>query len=377
MARRPDVVRVETDVGGFDAFQQLELSTDLLDTSAATLEIGDDGSWRALERIIAPGERFRIYLNGLLQFTGRAEVNEAPVSADAGTVVQLILRTKMSDARYASADPKTSFKDTSIKAFVLALYEPLGYGAADFAFAPAADRNLMTGKKTGAEDPVDLEPLKVEQAKVGPPETIFDAASRMLKRHHLMHWDGADGRILVGRPDDTQTPLYRFLCKRGTQAGGNNVLSARRIIDWSEVPGEVWVSGGTNGKDVVRASLRGVSVDLDLARVAATNGHFARKVLIPSEGAKTQTQADAQARRERAARSKRKDAWEVELDGWTYWDGSSSTPIVVNTTADIDVETVGAASSGRYLLSRVSRSLSADAGLTARVELLAPGILEI
>ena len=49
----------------------------------------------------------------------------------------------------------------------------------------------------------------------------------------------------------------------------------------------------------------------------------------------------------------------------------------MNTTADIDVETVGAASSGRYLLSRVSRSLSADAGLTARVELLAPGILEI
>jgi hypothetical protein len=375
--RRPDVVRVETERGGFDSFNRLEIVTDLLDASQATLDIGDDGSWRDLERIVAPGQLFRVYVNDLLQLTGRAEVNEVPVNAAAGTVVQLIVRTKMADARYASADPAIRFKDQSIKSFILALYAQHGYGPQDFAFAPAADRDLVTGRKTGAEDPVDLEPLKADQQKVNPPETTFACAERVLRRQHLMHWDGADGRILVGRPDDQQSPLYTFRCKRGAASSGNNVIAPRRVLDWSEVPSEVWVYGSGPGRDVLRASLRGVSVDLDLAAVFAASGHFNRRVILPVESARTQAQADAQARRERASRSLRKDAWSVELDGWTFWDGRRATPLAINTTVDVDVDTVGGSSSGRYLISRLTRSLDADGGFSSNVELLAPGVLEL
>jgi prophage tail gpP-like protein len=376
MPQRPrDSIRIETGKGSFDAFNNISLVQDLFDSSTATVEIGDDGSWREIEKIIEPGQPFRIYCNELLQMTGRCEALDVPVEARSGTVVQLTCRTKMADARYASADPKISFSNVSVKQFILALYAPLGYTAADFQFAPAADVNLMTGKAKGSPDPTDLEALKVDQAKVTPPETIFEAASKHLARHHLIHWDAADGRICVGRPDDTQDPRYRFLCKRGVQAAGNNIIGARRIADWSEVPGEVWVYGGSAGKDVTKSAIRGVAVDLDLARVAGDTGHFKRIVIIPAEGAKTSAQASARAQRELAARSRRKDAWEFEVDGWSFWDGSALINYANNTTCDVDVETVYAGANGRYILSRIARTLDPGKGASTAVQVVAPGIL--
>lgn len=376
MAARPrDVIRIETEKGAFDAFNSIQLVQDLFDSSTAAVEIGDDGTWKEIEQIVAPGKPFKVFCNGLLQMTGRCEVNEVPVEASSGTVVSLTCRTKMADARYASADPKTSFKDVSVKKFVLSLYAQLGYTEADFQFAPAADVDLITGKKRGHPDPIDLEPLKAEQAKVSPPETIVEAASKHLARHHLIHWDAADGRICVGRPDDTQAPFYRFLCKRGTQAAGNNVIGARRIKDWSEVPSELWVYGGTVGKDITKSAFRGLAVDLDLLAVAADAGHFHRAVIIPAEGAKSLAQATARAQRELAARSRRKDAWEFEIDGWAYWNGSELINYAINTTCDVDVETVGGVSNGRYLLSRIARSLDPKKGATTAVQVVAPGIL--
>lgn len=375
MQRPADRVVVVTEEGEFDAFQQIEIVTDLFDVSTATFEIGDDDAWSELERIVRPGRGMRIYLNDLLQMTGRAEVNEVPTTADGGTIIQLVCRTRMADARVASADPRIRFRDASIRDFLIALYAPHGYTAGDFSFAPAADRKLVTGKAIGAEDPVDLEPLKPDAMKVAPPETVFEAAQKHLKRHHLMHWDGADGRILVGRPDDEQPPSARLICRRA--GAGNNVISIRRVRDWSDVPSETWVYGATAGRDVLKAALRGVAVDLDLAAAAAASGDFFRPVLLPSEGAKSQAQVDAQAAREMAARRQRKDAWDVELDAWTYWDGSTNTPYAVNTMVEVDFETTDANAAGRYLVTRVARRLSAEGGASATIALIAPGILAL
>jgi prophage tail gpP-like protein len=370
-------IRVDTARGTFRAFQSVTLAQDLLDVSTAAMTIGDDGSWRELERIVAPGEKFQISVDGRLQFTGRAEVNEVPVDADSGTVVELVCRTRMADARYASADPRIRFRDTSIKDFVLALYAPHGYAAEDFNFAPETDRNLMTGKKLGAANPVDLEPLKVDQAKVSPGETVFDCASRVLKRHHLMHWDAADGRINVGKPAVSAQPHYRFLCRRGAAAGGNNCEVLRRLLDWSEVPSELWAYGTSVGRDITKASLKGVSVDLDLLAVAARSGDFHRPVLLADDTVKTLVQANAHALRERQARSKRKDGWEITTDGWSQWDGAKLTPYVINTIADVDVETVAAGARGRYLCARVLRSHTADRPATTQISIVNPDTLEL
>ena len=62
--------------------------------------------------------------------------------------------------------------------------------------------------------------------------------------------------------------------------------------------------------------------------------------MLPLEGLRTQARAEAQARRELAARSKMKDAWEHTVDEWTYWDGGRAIPWTFNATVDVDVDTI-------------------------------------
>lgn len=377
MARARDRIRVATDAGDFDGFEKIDLSSDFSDVSSLTMTFGNAGTWRSASRVVAKGNRVRVYLNGLLQFTGRFEAAKVPTAAGTGSTVQVVARTRLADAKVASASPSVRFKDTSVKDFILALFEPLGYSTENFLFAAAAERDLATGKKQGFTDPVDLEPLKADQLKINPPETIWEAAARVLKRHRLMMWDASDGRVLVGRPDDTQAPLYSLIARQGPASITNNVLKAERITDWTEVPSEIWVVGGTKNSDLQRATLRGVSVDLDLLAVAAATGEFNRKIVLPSDGVKTQVQANAQARRELAARSRDKDAWSIEVDGWTQWDGQRAVPYAINTTSDVDVECVGAEAAGRYLIAKVRRSYDKDEGATSDLTLYAPGIYDI
>jgi len=377
MPRAQDKIVIQTDRGGFELFQSVSLTQDLYDTSTAVFEIGGDEAWEALESVVRQGQEFRVTLNGRLQMTGRAEVNEIPVTSNDGASITLTCRTKMADARYASADPKLRFKDVSIKDFVLAAYKPLGYLESDFVFSAYADVNLVTGRAKGSPAPVDLAPLKADSLKVNPPETIFDCVSRVLKRHHAMHWDGADGRILVGSPAIDTAVLYNFQCIRANGGAGNNVLSAKRIVDWSEVASEVSVHGTTPGTDISKAAFRGLAVDLDLLAEAARSGHFARRVLIPADGVKSQKQAEAQAARELAARSKRKNAWEFELDGWTFWNGHESIPFSINAMSACRVDTIGGKANGKFLITTMTRTLSVENGATTRITLVDPNALEI
>lgn len=376
MPRPRDIIEIETDQGIFDRFESLEVVNDLNGAAEATFTIGDDGCWQELDRIVAPGQPFIVRVNKRLRMTGRAEVNEVPAAPGSGVKIQLVIRTKMADARYRSADPNVKIEKASIKDFLLALYAPLGYTEADFQFSEAAARDLMTGKSSNGKPPVDLEPIKLEQAKVNPPETIFQCAERHLKRHHMMHWDAGDGRIVVGAPDDEQLPLTRLQCRRGAASVANNVLSFKRTRDWSELPSEVWVYGGTPGKTLAKSAFREVAVDLDVAAVAASTGHFNRMVLIPAEQAKTRAHAVAQAQRELSSRSRRKDAWEITTDGWSYWNGHESITWAINTTTDVHIDAVGGPT-GRYLIHRVSCKLGVHEAPTTTLHLVGPGIFLI
>jgi prophage tail gpP-like protein len=372
--RKPETIRVESSAGVFDRFESVSITYDIDGQTEATFEVGDDTAWQALEAMVAPGQEFTIIVNDRIGMKGRAEVNESPGSTREGIGLQLTCRTKMADARYCSANPATRVEKTSLEDFVLAVYAPLGYSKADFIFAEAAARDLMTGKSVGGKPPVDLAAIQIEQAKVNPPETIAACVDRHLKRHHMMHWDGPDGRIVVGAPDDEQRPSYRAICKRPPNAQGNNLVSFRRSRDWGEVASDVTVYGQSAGKDVARIALKGTSVDLDLAAVYANTGHFLRPVVLPVEQVKEIAQAEAQAMRERSARARRKDAWEFTYDGWAYWDGSEAINFAPNTVVDVDVEAVGGGARGKYLCHRVELRASLREAPTAKLSCVAVGI---
>jgi prophage tail gpP-like protein len=374
MPRAKDNISIETDAGAFDKFQRLSISNDIFGLTEATFELGDASSWAELSSVLAPGEAVRVSLNGKPRLTGRAEVNTVPISPSGGTVIQLTVRTKMADARYRSAPPKTKVESTSIKDFVLACYAAIGVGEDDFSFAPFTSRDLMTGVGGPKGDKVDLEPIKPDQAKVQPPETVHEAVERHLRRYQATHWDDPDGKILVGKPDDEQAPLYKMQAKRGNKSQGNNLLRAQYIRDWSEVALTVQVVGTKRGVDAGAKGIRGLATDDDVADALSRTGHFNRLVLLQAQQIESQQQADQMATRELSARRRRKDAWELTTDGWTFWDGSSQIPYAHNTTVDVDVDTVQAVARGRYLVTKVKLDLDLSAGATTTMTCIAPGL---
>jgi prophage tail gpP-like protein len=301
--------------------------------------------------------------------TGLVVAQEIPDDAKGGTTIELRLATKFADAWVGSALPEIKVEKTSIKDFITRLLAPLGFTEDDLVFAPAAERDLMTGRPTsGGKAPADLEKIKVDHAKVNPPETTYDAGNRHLKRHALMWWDSPSGKIYIGTPDVDQRPLYRFLSKRGTRAQGNNVLSVRRTADWFDVPTAVTIFGGITNKKLAKATVTATAVNAEMIRAG-----FERSVYLPMEAIKTELGASNQARRELATRSKRKDCYEVVVDGWSYWTGSYSIPYAHNTTADVDLDALGGVQ-GRYYVQRVVMREDARNGQTTSVTLVHPNV---
>lgn len=367
MTAPADRITVEGAPGAFDRFERLTLVQSITAPAELVMETGDLASFGALASAFALGAPWRVYLNGRLRFQGRVYDVDETLSADGGTT-SVMIRSRFHDAHYASADPAIRLVGASVAQFIAALYAPLGYTAADIVIAPGADRDIMTGRSAaGAAPAVPLEPLRGEQSKVNPPETIQAAAERILKRLGLMHWETPDGKLYVGKPDDAQQPLYLFRCEVGSP--GNNVTSVKRARQGSDVPSEVRVFGQTTDRDGTNPQRFTVT-----EAVPGMSWSY-RPVILPAEGARTRAAAQAQAKRERAQRMRRLDALDVALDRWSYWNGTEAIPLAPNTTAEVKAGLLGLLD--RYYVERVQFTLSADASTSTSLSLVAPGTWEV
>ncbi len=374
MTRPIDTVKVEVvdesqnPIGVLDNFTSMEIVNDITAPAEAAFELGDDGTWNSLEELIAVGKNYRVFVNNRLRLAGRIEMNDVPLATDGG-VVRFTIRTKLADAQFASADPTTRIKDQSIKEFLLQLYAPLGYTEANFFFDGNAVRNLMTGKRSDGQPVTDLTPLKAEQAKVNPGETIFGAADRHLRRHGLMHWDTADGNIFVGAPYDEQGPTYDLRMFRDARSRENNVLSATRTNDFSGIPSRIGVFGVLGRRGHTKTRVKSIRID---EQVEAAG--FYRPVVILAESIKTDGLAERTAKRELSSRSRSKDAWNIEVDGLSFWDGHANIPFGIDTVCQISSDITGGPLGGAYYLHRVTMRRDATNGDGTTLALLRRGI---
>ena len=369
MGRPVDIISLEGEAGALRIFDRVDVTNDITGPATASFIIGDDGSYESIYPALAHGKLFTVYLNGHPRMKGVAVSQEIPDEARGGTAIELRVTTRFADAYVSSAEPTIKVENTSIRDFITRLLSPIGYEGSDLVFSAAAERDLMTGRPSrGGKPPADLEKIQVQQAKVNPPETIYDAATRHLKRHSLMMWDAPSGKIYIGTPDVDARPTYRFLSKRGARAQGNNVLSVRRVQDWYEIPTNVTIFGGIQNKQIAKATVTATAANADMIRAG-----FYRPVYMPAEQIKTLDGAERQARRELAQRSKRKDAYEVVVDGWTYWDGANAIPYAPNTTADVDLDALGGVQ-GRYYLHKTAMREDARGGAQTVLSLVHPDV---
>lgn len=370
-ARYLDTVRVESENGeSFDIFNSLSVANDFMAPSEAAFEVGDDGTWAELENITGLGKKFKVFVNDRLRLTGRVELNDIPIDPSSGAVTRFCVRTLMADAMYACANPNVNVKSTSIKDFILYLWAPLGVKESDFVFNADVSRNLMTGiSSDGTKPKVALEELNEEQAKVNPPETIYQASERHLQRHGFMLWDAPDGKIVVGAPDDKQSILYQFrMFGEASRRNMNNILSMHRIRDVSGVPGLIYMAGTGGNKDWTKSKVRGFVIQNEVEQAG-----FYRPVLIVNEGLKNDKLAQRQAEREMTNRSKRLDTWTVNVDGLSYFDGMERYQYSIDTTAEV-ISSVAGGPNGAYLVTRVQLNRNVNEGDTAELTLLKRGL---
>lgn len=380
MATRPDrdTVLIESVQGGdfsivVDRATQYEIVTDLTQPSVARFELGDSGTWSAIRDAIAIGARFRITVNDKPRVTGRLLTRNLAVSASAGATVQVVVRTLLADALFTVVDAKIGVRNATLKDVVLAAFKRMGLTEADFIFRADLARSLITGRSDPQKPALEIHDMKEEEARPHPPESIYAFVDRHLSRFGLMMWDAADGRIVIGRPDDSQTPAYVMTMRRGLASRTNNLLSATKTEDFEEVPAKLFIFGVGGGKDQSKSRVKFVQTD---ATLDALTAQLDRVAMVIDEGITTQAQAEARARREMMHRSLSKDSWVLETDGLSYWSGSESIPYGIDTVADVRVDVAGAAN-GAYLLWQCSMKGNATEGHRTSVTGVLRGIWQL
>lgn len=378
MPRGLDSVRVEADgLGSFDRFTTLSITTSMTEPSEAAFEVGDDSTWPELRDFLALGQQYKVFVNERLALTGRVELSP-DISGDAtsGTSVRFTIRSKFTDAHYGTADSKISVHGVTLKDWLVKIYAQQGYQERDFIFRANVARDLITGKPSKAtrEPLVDPEAIQEQAAKPRPPETVFEAADRHLRRYGLMHWNTADDKIVVSAPDDEQEPTYHFRYFTGPESVINNVLEMGHSKDASETPSLVFVTGKgyVDGDDnYIPSSAKGFVQDDELV-----NAVFVRPVIIIAEQMKKQALAESAARREMSARSMKRNTFGVLVDGLSFWDGDTTANFAIDTVADVITDPVGGPL-GAYYVHKVELRRTPTEGDTARLTMLAKGIWRI
>jgi hypothetical protein len=112
--------------------------------------------------------------------------------------------------------------------------------------------------------------------------------------------------------------------------------------DWRDIASEVSVFGQTDGSDGFKRPVKARVVDDEVDAIAQRAAkHFYRPIRFPAERAKNSLEAEIAGHRELGVRRRRKDGWEMAVDGWTYWDGTKATPWAINAVANVEVDAAG------------------------------------
>jgi prophage tail gpP-like protein len=367
----------------FSDWTSFSIKSSIIAPAEASFALGDETGWERINALCGLGSEFCVVVNDRPRLVGRVEALSSPCDARSGTVQSFIVRTKMSDAIISSAPQGIRLKGASIKDFVLACYAGIGLREGDFDFGADTSRDLLTGKSNsrqpshdlmsgkssrGRRPPKALEPLKDDQAKVNPPESIFGAVDRHLRRHGMLHWDGPDGRIIVGTPDDQQEPMGALCCYRPPYGQANNILSIERVMDVSQSPTALGVFGIGAGKDFSQTKLASIVYNRDLIERG-----FRRTIIINDEAMKTRALAAGRANREYATRNRGLDRLSVTVDGLSYTDGSNLFPWAPDTVFEIAVDHLGGAL-GNYYVEDVQLNRNASQGDVSSIMLVKQGV---
>lgn len=369
--RSPEDSITITSEGGraFDRWTSCEILNSIIRSSEASFEVGDDGSWEALSSLAALGTRFTVQVNGKVRVTGKVEVLNSPLDATRSSTVRFVVRTALSQIESDSASLRIQQKaNPTIKQIIEQALGLAGIPANMIEYRTDVARNLFTGAPTrGGRPRRDLDQLKEDQASSQPGETLKAFLDRHLMRHGLLIWDGPDGKVVVGAPDDDQEESYTFRCFRGAEGKFNNVVSIERMRDASSAPTQVMVFGFGGKREYAKAKVAALRENPELITAG-----FLRRHVIVDDGVKTKELAERTAARAFSERTRRQDCFVIGVDGLAYRERSARVPYAPDTTCFIMADTIGGAV-GKFYLEQTLLRRSPTSGDTTELQAVKAG----
>jgi hypothetical protein len=95
------LIRVESEAGTFEVFNNLRLVNDIGSPSEFSFDVGNAGTWDRVRSQLAHGRRFRVWLYDTLRMTGRVLDQNNSGSPEGSSTSKIVFRTKLADASFA------------------------------------------------------------------------------------------------------------------------------------------------------------------------------------------------------------------------------------------------------------------------------------
>jgi prophage tail gpP-like protein len=358
--KSPNATNVVVEIDGvvFDFFHDYHVGIDLLNPGGEFHFVASQipGKRGVRENLgpkgLSPGRKARVSVvtqyATTLQHTGRIYDVTYEAAPKQGSLVRVIVRDHMHALVQADAMPSLSLDNASLADVIKSVAAPFGFSSSTISIDTDASRSILTGKAVGgarlsAQAPVDLESYKVDQALPNAGESGFSFITRHARRFGLLVWGTPDGKLVVGRPNYTQKPLYEFVLKQGNKGVANNVKRGSRHLSFAQRPSEIHVYGKTFGGDFSRSHVHEVVYDEEV-RAA---GIYA-PITVHDHNARDSAQARERGAYELGKRKQTSDVVQMTMRGHCGIDGAV---YAIDTIGNVQFDSANV-DAGMYLTKR-------------------------
>lgn len=220
----------------------------------------------------------------------------------------------------------------------------------------AAPSDRARARSSSGLTPSDVERQRVTEAQPHPGESVWSYLERHAERLGIMMWMSPRGDLILGNPNYSATPLYRFVQRCTNDPNDpNNYVSGRHHESIANRYSKVTVYGRAHGNDITRSRIRAVAKDDSLP--------FVRQKIEHRPDCTTQALADRAAKRIIRESVAADDQIDISADDH----GQGHYLYAINTTAEY-VNEYDDVADRRFLVSRTfQRSRSAGTSTEIRM----------